>query len=563
MKKIISALSILLLLCGCSAPSSQSSSKPPTVTQRDTDMFTDRDLRTSYDADKAVVIDLSQAQSPVTISEEGTYVLSGSLEGMVIVDAPDTAKLQIVLSGASISSPISAALYVKQADKVFVTLAENTENTLKNGGTFTAFDDNNIDAAVFSKQDITFNGAGSLTVTSPVGHGIVSKDDLVITGGHYTVSSASHGLDANDSIRVANATLTVDAGKDAIHVENSDDASLGFAYIESGSFTIKAQGDGISAGSDMTIIDGSFDILAGGGSVNGTQSASDHYGGFMGGGMMPPGGRPRTTSTTDDKTSMKGLKSGAGMLLSGGSFTIDSADDALHANASLTVEGGIYTIATGDDGIHAEDTLTVSGGKIEISESYEGLEGLHIRINGGDITLTASDDGLNAAGGTDASGMIGGRDGMFGGGRTGGVSNGSIIISGGDLHIQASGDGIDANGYLEITGGNTVVCGPTRGDTATLDYDASATISGGTFIGTGASGMAQTFSDSEQGVIAVQVGQQSAGTEIILTDKNGNTVLSHTPQLSFAVVILSSPDIVSGQSYTITVGNQSGQFTAN
>lgn len=123
---------------------------------------------------------------------------------------------------------------------------------------------------------------------------------------------------------------------------------------------------------------------------------------------------------------------------------------------------------------------------------------------------------------------------------------------------------MDANGTLEITGGYTVVVGPTQGDTATLDYDVSGVISGGTFIGTGSSMMAQTFSDSQnQGVIALSVGNQSAETEIILTDENGNIVIRHTPELSFAVVILSSPDIIKGESYTITIGSASGTFEAS
>ena len=160
-------------------------------------------------------------------------------------------------------------------------------------------------------------------------------------------------------------------------------------------------------------------------------------------------------------------------------------------------------------------------------------------------------------------GMGGGRPGGGGFGGMSGNSNGSIKVSGGTLYIHASGDGIDANGTVEITGGHTTVVGPTRGDTATLDYDVSATISGGTFIGTGASGMAQTFSDSEQGVVAVSVGNQLAGTEIILKDTSGKTLISCKPELDFAVVILSAPDIVKGQTYTITVGSQSGDFEAS
>ena len=295
----------------------------------------------------------------------------------------------------------------------------------------------------------------------------------------------------------------------------------------------------------------------------------------MGGGPGGMGGRPgqpgsnnsQDTTTEESGTSMKGLKAANGILISGGSITINSADDAIHSDVSLTINGGTFEIASGDDAIHAEDTLTITAGTINISKSYEGLEALHVDVQGGDIKLVASDDGLNAAGGTDSSGTTGGRDGMFGGGRggMGGMSsgNGSIVISGGNLYVNASGDGLDANGTLEISGGYTVVVGPTQGDTATLDYDRSATITGGTFIGTGASGMAQTFSDSKQGVVAVSVGNQTAGTQIVLKDKDGNTVLEHIPELNYAVVILSSPDLVKGETYTITVGSQSAEFEAS
>ena len=501
---------------------------------------------------------------------------------MLVVDAPETAKLQLVFNGVDITSETSAALYILEADKVFVTMADGTSNTLTNGGSFVAIDDNNIDGALFSKQDLTLNGSGSLTVSSPAGHGIVCKDDLVITGGTYVVHSASHGLDVNDSVRIANAGLTIDAGKDAIHCENSEDAAKGFIYISSGTIKAEAEGDGIAASAYMQIAGGTIDLLVGGGSENGTKEHSDRFGGFMGGGPGGMGGRPgqpgsnnsQDTTTEEASTSMKGLKAANGMLISGGSITINSADDAIHSDMSVIINGGTFTLASGDDAIHAEDTLTVTAGKIDISESYEGLEALHIDVQGGDIKLVASDDGLNAAGGTDQSGTTGGRDGMFGGGGKGGRpgggfggmsgnSNGSIKVSGGTLYINASGDGIDANGTVEITGGHTTVVGPTRGDTATLDYDVSATISGGTFIGTGASGMAQTFSDSEQGVIAVSVGNQFAGTEIILKDTSGKTLISYKPELDFAVVILSSPDIVKGQTYTITIGSQSGEFEAS
>lgn len=617
MKKILSVLLVLMLilgtLVGCSredrlngtvpggnsAPDNESNNSgengnanPVKVdfSQTAGDMFTGRDNKTGYDASKAVTIHLNGTTatassnsvqingSTVVIKEEATYVISGNLNGMLVVDAPETAKLQLVFNGVDIASATSAALYILEADKVFVTLADGTTNFLSNGGSFTAIDGNNIDGALFSEQDLTLNGSGSLTVTSPTGHSIVCKDDLVITGGCYAVHAASHGLDANDSVRIANATLTIDAGKDAIHCENNEDAAKGFVYVSSGTIKAESEGDCIAASAYMQIAGGTIDLRSGGGSKNGTKEHSDHFGGFMGGG--PGGGRPRlpgadnsqSTTTKEESISMKGLKAANSLLISGGNITVNSADDSIHSDVSVMINGGTFTLASGDDAIHAEDTLTITAGNIDISESYEGLEALHIDVQGGDIKLVANDDGLNAAGGVDQSGTKGGRDGMFGGpggmggGRPGGGmsahSTGSIQISGGTLYVNASGDGIDANGTLEITGGHTTVVGPTRGDTATLDYDQSATISGGTFIGTGASGMAQTFSDSRQGVVAVSVGNQPAGTEIVLKNARDQILITYQPELDFAVVILSGPDVVKGQTYTITVGSQCGEFEA-
>ena len=606
MKRIILfGLILALLLCGCSekteSPEEPTEATAPTQSGADTAVdpglyFSDRDFDTSYKAEKAVALhfegttiscaakEVRTEGTTATITEEGTYILTGTLEdGTVLVDVEKTQKVQLVLSGVSITNRTGAALYIKQADKVFITTVEGTENTLSNGGSFENADDG-VDGAVFSREDITFNGAGKLSITSPAGHGIVSKDSLTVTSGDYEITCASHGMAGKDDVAIAGGTFTLTAGKDGIRAENAEDTSLGVAYIQGGTFTVVCEGDGVSASGAMQIGGGVFALTAGGGSENGTKASSDGWGGFPGqrpGGMGQWPGGQQTTEDTTDSTSMKGIKAGGDITITGGVFTIDSADDGIHSNASVQLTGGTFTIATGDDGVHAEDTLTIDGAVITIAESYEGLEALHIYLMSGDVTLVASDDGLNAAGGTDSSGTEGGRDGMFGGmggGRPGkpgdqggmggfggmmGAGNGSITIAGGTLHITASGDGIDANGTLTISGGDTTLCGPTQGDTAVLDYDTSAVITGGTFIGTGSTMMAQTFSDSEQGVIALSVGSQAAGTRILLTDAKGVVVAECTPALNFAIVIISTPDMVKGESYTITVGSQSGTFEAN
>lgn len=586
---IILAVSILMSGCSPSVPEetesrlqSDSVGETETKTQEtkvtDTSgYFSERDFEIGYDESTSTLIELNGdrassdgsnveiSESSIRITEEGTYIVTGTLDdGMIIVDSEKTDKIQIVLKDASINSETSAPIYVLQADKVFITTAAGTNNELSNGGTFTAIDENNIDAVIFSKDDVTLNGSGTLTISSPAGHGIVSKDSLTITSGTYDISCASHALSGKDDVCIADGDFTLESGKDGIHSENSDDAASGFVYIQGGTFNISCEGDGISAASTMQFEEGIFNIVSGGGSTNGEVKTSESWGQFKGGGRggnMPGGDKPEAETDTDS-TSIKGIKAGADLVINGGNFTINSADDSVHSNTSIMVNGGSFEIASGDDAFHAEDTLDVSGGDIHISESYEGLEALNLNISGGDIWLCASDDGLNAAGGTDSSGTTGGRDGMFGKGMSS-ASNGSIYISGGSIYVTAYGDGIDANGSIEITGGYTVVCGPAQGDTATLDYDTSAVISGGTFIGTGASGMAQSFSESGQGVIAVNVGGQSEGTQIGLTDSSGNEILAYAPELSFAVFIYSSPDIVKGESYTVLIGSDSGTITAN
>lgn len=577
MSRICKAIALtlaLLMLSGCGAKPQMGPTEPTDAAENtvisaaidQSDMFSNRDYETDWDAAKCQKITLSGES--VTIQKEGTYILSGTLEdGQVVVDAKNTDKIRLILSGVDIHSSTSAAILVLQADKVFITTAKGTENILRSSAEETA---DGVDGTVFSKDDLTLNGLGSLTVVSSAGHGIVCKDDLVVTGGSYTVTAAGHGLCGKDSVRIAGGTFHLTSGKDGIQTENSDDAALGFGYFSGGSFEISAEGDGISATGSLLFDGGDFQITAGGGSQNGTKTNSGNYGGFPGGfgGGRPGGGRPGdqgNTTTDENSTSMKGIKAGGDLAVQGGSFTINSADDAFHSNANITVISGSFQIATGDDGFHADENLAVSSGTITITESYEGLEAHHIALTGGEVSLVARDDGFNAAGGTDSSGM-GGRDQMFGGsGGPGGMGrgDGSIVISGGNLYIQASGDGLDANGTLEITGGHTTLCGPTQGDTAVLDYDVSGTITGGTFIGTGSSMMAQSLSSSNQGVIALRVGNAAANTPITLTDAKGNIVISHTPELDFQVVILSSPEIIKGETYTITVGTQSGTFQAS
>lgn len=476
------------------------------------DMFTEWDLAGTYEESGAVYVTLSDDGitgetdgvaingQTVTITEEGTYVFSGTLsEGQIVVDADD-AKVQIVLDNVDITCATNAAVYVKSADKVFVTLAEGSQNTLRNTDEYVAIDDNNIDAVIFAKSDLTLNGTGSLTIVSAEGHGIVSKDDLKITGGTYDITAAGHALSGKDSVRIADGTFVLAAGKDGIHSENEDNEEKGYIYIADGDFTITSDGDGMDASNIVQIEDGTFDITAGGGAANSLKTHESDMPGGPGGGMPQNGERPdgedmpQDTTTDESGTSTKGIKAGGGMYLNGGTYQIDSADDSIHSNANITIADGTYTLATGDDGVYADDALIVNGGTITVTESYEGLEGLTVTINDGTIDITARDDGINAAGE-------------------------KMELNGGYIHILAGGDGMDSNGNLTINGGEIYIDGPSDNGNSAIDYGdrSSVYVNGGTLVAIGSSGMAEGMSDSsKQKVLMVKLGEQMEAGDVVL-----------------------------------------------
>lgn len=550
-------LAVLLSACGKTSPdqeggltelpsgdtASQSTSYATAELNTD-DMFSDRDTDAGYDISSATAVSLSD--KTVTVNKEGTYILSGSIsDGQIIVEADKTAKIQLVLNGVDITSSSSAPIYVKQADKVFITLADGSVNRLSNRSAFSADGDTNVDAVIFSKEDLTLNGGGSLEIDS-AGHGIVSKDDLVIASGDYSVSAASHAVSGKDSVRICGGSFVLTAGKDGIHAENSEDSSLGFLYVSAGDFNVKADGDGLSASAQLRLDGGTYAVTCGGGAENAAAQSSDDFFGF---------GRQTADQSSDESdVSCKGIKSSGSMWINGGTLTLDCADDGVHSNSDITVSGGEFSINSGDDGFHADAALAVSGGYILINESYEGLEGLSVEVAGGDIRLTADDDGINAAGGNDESGFTG-RGGMMKPDSFAASSDSFVKISGGRLIIDAAGDGIDSNGALYVSGGETYVAGPTNSGNGALDFGSTAEISGGIFVATGSSGMSSNFSESsEQGAIMVNRNGGS-GVTVTLKSSDGKTLISYTPDKDYSSVVLSHPEIRKGESYTVTVGS--------
>lgn len=461
---------------------SQTETVESVSTESSSEMFTDRDMEIGYDEETSAHITLSGTSASsdsdavqisgttVTITDEGTYILSGTLnDGMIVVSAEDTDKIQLVLDNVEITNSTSAAIYVLEADKVFITTASGSENTLTNGGEYVAIDDNNIDAVIFSKSDLTLNGAGTLTINAAAGHGVVSKDDLVLTSGTYNITAASHGLSGKDSVRIANGTYTITSGKDGIQAENTDDTSLGFLYIAGGTFTITADGDGMSAGACLQIEDGSFTITTGEGSASVTMTTDTMDFG------QPGDFQNQTTTTEDDTASQKGIKADGAITITGGSFVTDTVDDSIHSNSDILITGGEFELKTGDDAIHSDTAVTIQSGDFTIAYCYEGIEGLSVTIDDGTFDITSVDDGINAGGGTDSSGFGGGRPGQE---QFASSSDSFITINGGNFVIISTGDCVDSNGALTINGGTLDLTCNGSGNT-TIDCDGSYTNNGG------------------------------------------------------------------------------------
>lgn len=505
--------------------------------------FTDREKSGSYKASEAVKITLNKTTatvsgsgakadgSTITITEEGVYVVSGTLEdGQIIVDASDSDKVQIVLDGVHINCKTNAAIYVREADKVFITLAENSRNTLGGGNEYTQIDDNTVDGVIFSKSDLVCNGTGSLTIEADYKHGIVSKDDLVITGGTYKIAAADNGITAKDQIKILDGSFDIDAANSAVKAKNTDDTELGNIYI------------------------------------------------------------------------------------AGGIFTIEAEQDGFHATGSIVVDDGTITVNSGDDGFHAELDTVIHGGTILVEKSNEGLEGKRVVVNGGDITINASDDGINATNSGDDGSISGAADGkeppqmppdtengsdmqpsqdfdpenapsggnapqdfdpgnapsdgdapqmMQRGPGGGGNSELYIKITGGTLTVSADGDGLDSNGGLLVTGGTTIVYGPTSDGDSALDYDGSAIVTGGTLAAIGSAGMTESFDEaSTQPVITYYCTEtQSADTTITLTDSDGSALFTVTPEKAYASIVLTCPEMKLDATYTLAAGTDNEEIT--
>lgn len=451
--------------------------------------------------------------STVTINSAGSYSITGTLsDGQIVVNSNDDEIVRLIFNGIDIYNSSTAPINIISAEKTIIVLVENSQNTItdSNNYIFNDPEEDEPDAAIFSKDNLTISGEGSLTVNGNYNEGIKSKDGLIISSGNITVNSVDDGIQGKDYLVIKNGTISINAGGDGFKSNNDKDAEKGYIAIDNGLINITAGSDAIQAETHIVISDGDLTLTTGGGSS--------------------------VLIGADD--SAKGIKAGISITVDDGTFNIDSADDGLHADNRIVIHGGLFNLASGDDAVHSDASLEINGGEINVSESYEGIESGLITINDGYINLYSRDDALNAA-----------------------YDNGNsyLYINGGRIIIDSEGDGVDVNGFIEMSGGTLIVNGPTANFNAALDFDDSFVISGGTLVAVGSSRMAQApgNTSAQNSVLLTFDTTYAAGTLFHIQDSNGTTIFSFSPTKTYQSIAFSSDLLKTGVDYDIYLGGSS------
>ena len=406
------------------------------------------DLETMPAENESSVPGVRMSEESVLITEPGTYLLGGSMEGTIIVDAGEDDDINLILDGVTIRNDSGAAIYVRSAGSVTITLKKGTDNTLINTGEFQPDGNTNIDGVIFSKSDLFIDGpvdgSASLLINSAEGCGIVSKDSLFINSSCISIDSKKAGIEAKNDLLISDASITIESKANGIKGDG-DTADYGNIYIRNSDFSITSDTNAFKTSGFMIISGGSFHLVTGGGCPVLTPVTSDH------------------DPDLDDAggVSAKGFAADGSIAILNGDFTLDCADDGIHSENDILIQSGTFSIRSADDALHGRERVTIQNGYLTIYAA-EGLEGTFLLIKGGTLDITASGDGMNAANKSD-------------------TYHATAMIDDGTIHInliEGDNDGIDSNGNLYINGGTIEINGALNA----FDYLENAEYNGGTII---------------------------------------------------------------------------------
>ncbi|MBU1145170.1 MAG: carbohydrate-binding domain-containing protein [Firmicutes bacterium] len=471
--------------------------------------------------------------STVIFTQANTYVLNGSYQGTLIINAPSQ-EVRLIFNNVEITASQGAALIILDADKVILSMPEGTINSISDSTDYGYGDSElmNVDAALYSKSDLVINGLGFLTIYANYQDGIKANDSLVLSDIDLKIYSVDDAINVNDFVLIQSGVYNIEAGGDGIKVSH-DDLDKGYIAILDGEFNLEVINDGIQSSSYIVIEGGNFNIISGGGS---------------------------TAFLSSDQSS-KGLKASLGIRLNSGVICINSSDDSLHSDNLISIQGGYITLESGDEAIHSDDELNITNGEISITKSFEGMEALNIYISGGIINIIATDDGINGADpDIDAEDALSPNETP-----SALLSTAHMEISGGVLIIEAEDDGIDINGTIYQSGGLILINGPVSGMQSVIDYDLEWVVTGGTIIGVsgyGAESKTPSESSTQTCLLYNTKSIQASGTTISVQDSDGNFLFAFTPNKSFQAITIVSSTLELGQSYTLYLGGTiTGELT--
>lgn len=480
----------------------------------------------------------------VKITAAGVYELSGSCSDCKIeINAGKEDKITLLLNNVTLASQNGSVIDCEKAKTLVLFSEDGTKNSLSDSANYSSATDDDPDAAVFTRSDLIINGKGELNVDGKYGDAVKCKDAVTIFSGNVNITSADDGITGKDSVNVCGGVVNVTSGGDGIKSTNDQDSDKGNITVLGGEINITSETDGIQAEKALTVHDGKITIIAGGDAADAEVTAQNEPWDFdkRGPGRQQNGQNPQSSG---ESVSQKGLKAGGDITINNGDLNIKSADDSIHSNANVNVKNGSLALSSCDDGIHAAENLKISGGTVTITKSYEGLEGKSIDIDGGTINVKAADDGINAAGGENAS--------FFGFGQA--SDDYYISISGGDITVNADGDGIDSNGTIAQSGGVLTIYGPTNSGNGAIDYEKSYAMSGGTLIALGSVGMAQTPSTLSQPCLSINA--RAAAGDVVEVRDGSEVILSATTPKNAQSLIFSSDKLKDGTEYGIYVGGE-------
>ena len=484
--------------------------------------YSEQDL--SWDTSSETAIDLSNPTATdgvtvedgtLTITKAGTYKLSGEYQGQIKVETADSDAVRLVLDNANITNSSGAALNVVNADEVILYSASGTTNTISDGADYTATGEDDPDAVVYSKADLTIAGEGTLKVNGNHEDGIHTSDGLVIASGTLEVNAANTGIKGKDYVDILGGTINVTAQQDGIKSTNDTDEGKGWTRLSNGTVTVNAGDDGFKASRVVEISGGSL-----------------------------------TVEQSDEGIEAQYIN------VSGGDVNVTSADDGMNASLktsdSESTDSSANTSDTANQQQNSQQQGSIPGGQ-QSGTSNQQQQGM-----GQPPAMSGTSQDGTSQNGTTGTGQQGmgqpPQGGMPGGGGTFEVVDAAINVSGGNITVNAEGDGIDSNGVTTLSGGTLIVNGPSQGGNAALDTNGDLLLNGATVLSGSTADMFEAPStNSTSGYLKLTNSSGfEQGSTVQVADSSGKVVANYkVTKSNVQLVLVSSSSIVKGQSYTV------------